>query len=77
MNEEKLTHEEELKQSQETLRKKLEKLQLIKTRVAAAKQAQNKNRLKIAQLDYQICMLDIEKYKKKIEKEKIIIDNEK
>ncbi len=74
MNEETLTPEEKIEKAKATLKRKTDKLQYIKQRIASAKKANNKIRIKIAKLDYEMCKLDIEKYKKKIEKEKLRLD---
>lgn len=71
MNEESKTPDEKLKDAKIMFKKKQDKLQYIKQRIASAKRAKNKQRIKIAELDYDICSLDIEKYKIKINKYKI------
>lgn len=71
MNEESISPEERFNKAKEALKTKVDKLKYIKERIIAAKKANNKTRLKIAMIDHEICQLDIEKYKKKMEKEKI------
>ncbi|MCK9575383.1 MAG: hypothetical protein WC979_00905 [Candidatus Pacearchaeota archaeon] len=72
-----ISNVEMTKQTQETLKAKLEKLKYIKHRLDAAKKANNKTRTMIASLDYRMCQLDIEKYKVKLQKLKIESENGK
>jgi len=65
------TPQEKIQNAKASMQKKVDKLKYIKQRIASAKRAKNKQRLQIAQIDYELCKLDIEKLKKKIEKEKI------